>query len=83
MPGVESRWHHGAQPEPQSASRRPGANNGPERRWNEASELAADWIWEWSKVKGEPPLLVTSIFQNALGIEVLEEIARPTGNTAG
>jgi hypothetical protein len=34
----------------------------PERPWDEAAELAADWIWERSEVEGAKPLLVTNTF---------------------
>jgi hypothetical protein len=51
----------------------------PERPWDEAADLAADWIWERSEVEGVTPLLVTSTFQNAVGIDCLEEIARNGG----
>ncbi|MGN6330333.1 MAG: hypothetical protein ACTHOD_01620 [Motilibacteraceae bacterium] len=51
----------------------------PERPWDEAADLAADWIWERSEVEGAKPLLVTNTFQNAKGIESLEVIAREGG----
>lgn len=51
----------------------------PERPWDEAADLAADWIWERSEVEDVKPLLVTNTFQNARGIESLEEIAREGG----
>lgn len=51
----------------------------PERPWDEAADLAADWIWERSEAEGAAPLLVTNTFQNARGIESLEEIARAGG----
>jgi hypothetical protein len=51
----------------------------PERPWDEAAELAATWIWERSEVEGVTPLLVTNTFQNALGIDCLEEIAEKGG----
>lgn len=51
----------------------------PERPWDEAAELAADWIWQRSEIEGEPPLLVTNTLQNARGIAVLEEIVRSRG----
>lgn len=51
----------------------------PERPWDEAADLAADWIWERSEAEGIKPLLVTNTFQNARGIESLEEIAREGG----
>ncbi len=50
-----------------------------ERPWDEAAELAADWIWERSKIEGVTPLLVTNTFQNAVGISSLGEIAREGG----
>lgn len=51
----------------------------PERPWDEAADLAAGWIWERSEAEGVKPLLVTNTFQNARGIESLEEIAREGG----
>lgn len=51
----------------------------PERPWDEAADLAADWIWERSEAEGVKPLLVTNTFQNARGIESLEAIARAGG----
>ncbi len=54
-------------------------DDNPERPWDEAADLAADWIWERSKAEGLSPLLVTNTFQNARGIESLEEIARVGG----
>lgn len=54
-------------------------DDGPERPWDDAADLAADWIWERSEVEGVKPLLVTNTFQNARGIESLEEIAREGG----
>ncbi len=51
----------------------------PERPWDEAADLAADWIWGRSEIEGVEPLLVTNTFQNARGIESLEQIAREGG----
>ena len=51
----------------------------PERPWNEAADLAADWIWERSEVEGVTPLLVTNTYQNAVGLGCLEEIANKGG----
>lgn len=51
----------------------------PERPWDEAADLAADWIWERSEAEGVKPLLVTNTFQNARDIESLEAIARAGG----
>lgn len=51
----------------------------PERPWEDAAVLAADWIWQRSGIEGQVPLLVTNTFQNAAGIECLEEIAREGG----
>ena len=51
----------------------------PERPWDEAANLAAEWIWERSQVEGVKPLLVTNTFQNARRIECLEQIAREGG----
>ncbi|WP_380169786.1 hypothetical protein [Jannaschia sp. R86511] len=47
----------------------------PERPWDEAAGLAADWIWARSEVEGVKPLLVTNTFQNARGIASLDRIA--------
>lgn len=52
----------------------------PVRPWDEAADLAAEWIWERSEVEGVKPLLVTNTFQNARGIESLEQIAREGGH---
>ena len=51
----------------------------PERPWDEAANLAADWIWERGEVEGVKPLLITNTFQNAKGIKSLELIAREGG----
>lgn len=51
----------------------------PKRPWDEAAELAADWIWERSEIEAATPLLVTNTFQKAVGIRCLEEIAREGG----
>lgn len=51
----------------------------PQRPWDEAADLAADWIWERGEVEGVKPLLITNTFQNAKGIESLEVIAREGG----
>lgn len=51
----------------------------PERPWDEAADLAADWIWERSEVEGVKPHLVTNTFQNARGIACLEKIASERG----
>lgn len=51
----------------------------PERPWEDAADLAADWIWERSEIEGVKPLLVTNTFQNARGIESLDQIAREGG----
>ena len=51
----------------------------PERPWDEAADLAADWIWERSDAEGVKPLLVTNTFQNAMGIGSLGEIAQEGG----
>lgn len=51
----------------------------PERPWDEAAGLAADWIWERSEAEGVEPLLVTNTLQNARGLERLEEIAQAGG----
>ena len=54
-------------------------DNDPQRSWEDAAGLAADWIWERSRIEGVIPLLVTNTFQNAVGIDSLEEIARKGG----
>ncbi|NLI84514.1 MAG: hypothetical protein GX440_03750 [Propionibacterium sp.] len=54
-------------------------NDDPACPWDEAADLAADWIWERSEAEGITPLLVTNTFQNARGIESLEEIASKGG----
>jgi hypothetical protein len=54
-------------------------DNDPQRPWNEAADLAADWIWERSDIEGVKPLLATNTFQNAVGIDSLDEIARHGG----
>jgi hypothetical protein len=51
----------------------------PERPWDEAADIAADWICERSELEGVTALLVTNTFQNAVGISCLEEIARAGG----
>lgn len=51
----------------------------PERPWDDAATLAADWIWERSTVEGVSPVLVTNTFRNSSGIECLDEIAREGG----
>ena len=53
----------------------------PERPWDEAAELAADWIWQRSEIEDQAPRLVTNSFQNARGIGVLEDIVRTGGQT--
>jgi len=54
-------------------------DNDPTRPWSEAAELAADWVWQRSKIEGKSPLLVTNTFQNARGMGALEEIAKSGG----
>ncbi len=51
----------------------------PERPWEDAANLAADWILARSEVEGVLPLLATKTFRNAVGIGCLEEIARKGG----
>lgn len=51
----------------------------PERPWDEAAGLAADWIWERSEAEGVEPLLVTNTLQNSRGLERLEEIIQAGG----
>lgn len=50
-----------------------------QRPWEDAADLAADWIWERSRIEGVLPLLVTNTFQNAVGVDCLEQIARKRG----
>lgn len=54
-------------------------DDNPRRPWDEAANLAADWIWERSDIEGVKPLLATNTFQNAVGIDSLDEIARERG----
>lgn len=54
-------------------------DDNPERPWDEAADLAAEWIRERSVAEGVQALLVTNTFQNAVGIESLGEIARAGG----
>lgn len=54
----------------------------PERPWDEAAELAADWIWERSATEGVSPLLVTNALKGGTFMEVLDEIARAGGHAA-
>lgn len=51
----------------------------PERPWEDAADLAAEWIWRRSDLESSVPLLVTNTFQNAVGIESLDEIAQKGG----
>jgi len=51
----------------------------PHRPWDEAADLAANWIWERSDIEEATPLLVTNTLKNAVGITCLEEIAREGG----
>lgn len=51
----------------------------PERPWEDAADLAATWIWKRSDIETTAPLLVTNTFQNAVGIDCLNEIARQGG----
>jgi hypothetical protein len=54
-------------------------DDNPERPWDDAADLAADWIWKRSEIEGVKPHLVTNTFHNAVGIESLEKIAREGG----
>ncbi len=51
-----------------------------QRPWEEAADLAAEWIWERSDEEGAEPLLVTNTFQNGRGIRSLSEIAGRGGH---
>lgn len=50
----------------------------PERPWDEAADVAADWIWDRSRTEGVRPILVTNSLQS-VGIESLDAIARTGG----
>lgn len=52
----------------------------PERPWEDAAELAAEWIWQRSEEEGATPLLVTNTFQNGRGIGSLREIGERGGH---
>jgi hypothetical protein len=52
----------------------------PERPWDEAADLAANWIWERSEIESSLPLLVTNTFQNSAGIGSLTDIGRQGGH---
>lgn len=52
----------------------------PERPWDEAADLAADWIWERSEIEGSLPFLLTNTFQNSVGIGSLTDIGRQGGH---
>ena len=54
----------------------------PHRPWDDAAEIAADWIWERSEVEGVPPLLVTNTLKSGTFMPVLHEIARKGGHAA-
>lgn len=51
----------------------------PQRPWEEAADLAAEWIWQRSEEEEAMPLLVTNTFQNGRGIRSLQEIAERGG----
>jgi hypothetical protein len=50
-----------------------------ERPWDEAADLAAEWIWERGRLEGLLPVLVTNTFQNAVGLPCLQEVANRGG----
>lgn len=52
----------------------------PERLWEDAADLAAEWIWQRSTEEGAAPLLVTNTFQNGRGIRSLQEVAQGRGH---
>lgn len=52
----------------------------PERPWEDAADLAADWIWQRSEDEDAAPLLVTNTFQNDRGIHSLQEVAQEGGH---
>lgn len=51
----------------------------PERPWEEAADLAADWIWGRCEIEKVAPLLVTNTVQNGVGIGCLDVIASRGG----
>ena len=71
MPGLHPKPHL------QAAAWVP--DDDPERPWDDAADLAADWIWARSEIEYVKPLLVTNTFQNARGIDCLDEIASKGG----
>ncbi|MFC4902769.1 hypothetical protein [Kocuria oceani] len=55
-------------------------DDNPKRPWDEAADLAANWIWQRSEVKSVAPLLVTNTFQNGTGIGALDDIVHHGGH---
>ncbi|ORV86747.1 hypothetical protein AWC11_16995 [Mycobacterium interjectum] len=53
----------------------------PVRPWDEAADLAADWLWQQAESEGVAPILVTNVQKNYWGISALDEIARAGGHT--
>jgi len=54
----------------------------PSRPWDVATELAADWLWERSRVEGVEPMLVTNALKSGTFMPALSEIARAGGHAA-
>jgi len=54
----------------------------PERPWDEAVDLAADWLWERSEIEGVAPLLVTNALKSGTFMPRLAEIASAGGHAA-
>lgn len=48
----------------------------PDTSWDDAADLAAEWIWERSAVEGVEPLLVTNTLRGGAFTPALEDIAR-------
>ncbi|MCJ1709551.1 hypothetical protein [Microbacterium sp. VKM Ac-2923] len=51
-----------------------------DRPWEEAANLASEWIWQRSQEEETLPLLVTSTLQNGRDIQSLVEIAVTCGH---
>lgn len=57
-------------------------DNDPERPWEDAADLAAEWIWQRSTEEDAAPLLVTNTFQNGRGIRSLQKVAQEGGHAS-
>jgi hypothetical protein len=57
-------------------------NDDPQRQWDEAIALAAEWIWERSEVEEIRPVLVSNTIESAAGMghAELDEIIRAGGH---